>query len=181
MNDDQPYQESGYRKLIFSCLSRLLLIFIGLAMGLGLSELAIFAYYGLGLWLPLRQAPAYQVDDSSIRLAILGGSTSEGVPYNGATPDPPEEFHLLLPREEGREFNLLTITKYFLEQHFGYSNIKVDRYAHSGDSIKETMETYERSARYKPDILVLYSGHNEYHCYRNPGSVSYTHLRAHET
>ena len=171
MREDTSKQEPRRRKRKFSCLSRLLLIFIGLAVGLGLSELVIFAYYGLGLWLPLRQAPAYQVDDTSIRLAILGGSTSEGHPYNGAVPIPPhiKELNLIQPPEIGREFNLLTITKYFLEQHFGYSNIKVDRYARGGYSIKETMTKYWRSVTYKPDILVLYSGHNEYRRYHNQG------------
>ena len=140
---------------------KLLRLLFGLTFGLLLSELGIYVYFGHLVWLPLAAPPKYDTDQTSIRLAVLGGSTSKGVPYNGAL------------RSAGfdRDFTLLGTTQLLLELRYGYTNVETDMYAEGGWPIENAVKCYWETAEFRPDVMVLYSGHNELASYYSSNMV----------
>ena len=160
-DDDAATRESSTSIQPLSLRGKLLRLFFGLTLGLLLSELALYVYFGHLVWLPLATAPKYDIDQASIRLAVLGGSTSKGVPYNGAL------------RSAGfdRDFTLLGTTQLLLELRYGYSNIEVDMYAEGGWPIENAVKCYWETAEFRPDVMVLYSGHNELASYYSSNMV----------
>lgn len=143
-------------------LGRLLLVVMGLALGLLLSEIAIYVYVEWAIWSPYRRPPTYKVDEGGLRLAVLGGSTSNGGPYSDAQVVLRNRNSSAYPEDTGRNFNLLSITEYFLKSRFGYSDVEVDAYTYGGWPVEWAVKDYWQNAKYKPDIMVLYTGHNEW-------------------
>ena len=131
--------------------ARLVLIALGLGVGLGTSELGVYVYQEWSGWGRFDSPPPYRADADHIRLAVLGGSTSKGSPYNGA----------LRMTSFGRDFTLLSTTEFFLSRRYGYANVEVDLYANGGWTAYKALEYYWTTATYKPDAIVLYTGHNE--------------------
>ena len=164
-----PVQASADGGRPLSLRGKLLRIAFGLAVGLILSELGIHFYNEWWVWTPYDRPPEYQVDKAHIRFAVLGGSTSKGSPYNGEM------------RFAGFEhnFTLLSVTQLLLERRYGYTNIKVDLYASGGWPVENSVKFYWKMAEYKPDVLVLYTGHNEKTGYYSsnmtppPGALSF--------
>jgi len=158
---DGPTHESASRKRALSLRGKLLRLLFGLILGLLLSELVLYVYFGYLIWLPLAIPPKYDTDQTSIRLAVLGGSTSKGVPYNGAL------------RSAGfeRDFTLLGTTQLLLDLRFGYSNVEADLYAEGGWPLENAVKCYWETAEFRPDVMVLYSGHNELASYYSSNMV----------
>jgi hypothetical protein len=145
--------------------SRVLLALFGLAVGLGLAELGLHVHADRRLTAPFRTPPGYQHGPSRIRLAVLGGSTSLGMPYNEAR----QEVLKLEPLRAGPEaippFNLLSFTQLVLERTYGSSEVEATVLARGGWSLEWAMRCYWRYVKHKPDVLVLYTGQNEWVCY----------------
>jgi len=149
-----PTGQSHRRGRKLSLGGKLLRLLFGLVLGLLLSELLVYLYFEQLIWLPLATPPKYDLDRTAVRLAVLGGSTSKGIPYSGA-----------VPADFGRPFTLLSTTQLLLDRRFGYSNVEVDLYAEGGYPIENAVKCYWQTAEYKPDVMVLYSGHNEWGYY----------------
>ncbi|MDP6848879.1 MAG: hypothetical protein QGI24_08845, partial [Kiritimatiellia bacterium] len=145
--------------------SKLFLAMIGLCAGLAVCEISLCVYNRWLAWLPYGNPPPYQVGNSGIRLAVLGGSTSNGGPYSDAQTLLRNKFRRSLPEGVEGNFNLLTVTQYFLKNRYGYSKVEVDAYTYGGWPLEWTVKDYWQNAETKPDVLVLYTGQNEWASY----------------
>lgn len=134
---------------------RALLISLGLLVGLALCE-AWLALRDKGYLSSLcRRAPRYHEDPQHLRFALLGGSTARGEPYSAQA-----------------NFTLLTPVHFFLAERYGLTNVAVDVYAAGGFTATQTAGRYWKSAEFKPDVMVLYTGQNEFSCSYSPNMQS---------
>lgn len=130
---------------------KLLLVLFGLCLGLFLVEVVLRGFEaGEARHVPGKRYLDPPAGPTPIRLAVLGGSTSNGSPYSDVMDGKP-----------GSRFNLLTVTAFLLEQRYGCPAVEVDNYAGPNWSAETTVNHYFERPGYKPDILVLYSGQNE--------------------
>ena len=151
---------------------RLLLIVVGLCIGLGIMEVVLCVTADARLLAPFREPPAYRKDADGIHLAVLGGSTARGMPYCEA-----QEFvaHTDPSRAGPRgipPFNLLSFARVVVAQRHGLRRLPVPAFAAGGWSVEWAMRSYWENAQFKPDVLVLYAGHNEWTCYYKPTMVA---------
>lgn len=159
--------------------TRILLVLLGLFAGLVVCEVALYIYNARLVWLPYRTPPPYRTDNSRIRLAVLGGSTSNGGPYSDAQTLLRNRFGRRLPDGVEGNFNLLTVTQYLLKSRYGISNVDVDAYTYGGWPLEWAVKDYWQNAEAKPDVLVLYTGQNEWASYYScnmrppPGALSF--------
>ncbi|MBT3295350.1 MAG: tetratricopeptide repeat protein [Verrucomicrobia bacterium] len=154
---------------------KLLLAGFGLLLGLVLAEVALRVHTAA----EARRVPRKRYVDASastagipatagepsstageIRMAVLGGSTSNGSPYSNAMGGPP-----------GSGFNLLSVTRFLLEKRYGCPPVKIDNYAGPNWSAQTTIEHYCERPGPRPDVLVLYTGQNETTQYYSPNMV----------
>ncbi len=137
---------------------KLLLIGVGVLLGLLLAELALRVLEACAARrVPDKRYRETPVDTADIRLAVLGGSTSNGSPYSDVMGGKP-----------GSRFNLLSLTRFLLERHYGCRAAAVDNYAGPNWSAETTVNHYFERPGYKPDVLVLYTGQNETTRYYSP-------------
>jgi tetratricopeptide (TPR) repeat protein len=144
-------------------LGRLLLVLFGIGVALILVEGAVRFYYAQLRWSLPRTRPAFAARSSTeaadpLRLAVVGGSTSQGSPYAEA----------LRRAGSERTFNLLSITRHLLVTRYGYPAIEVDTYANGGWPAESAIDSYWENAVHRPDLLVLYTGQNEHWSYYRP-------------
>lgn len=149
---------------------RIVLVAAALVAGLVFAEVLAFTYEKYLIHVPHMFAPSYREDPEHIRLAVLGESTSDGWPYceNGIGREAMADFSIGCPREKSGDFNLLSFTQYFLEKGYGWHGIRVDNYSFGGWTAEQSIDFYWESATNRPDVMVLYSGHNETTCYYSP-------------
>jgi len=146
---------------------KLLLIGFGLLLGLVLAELAVRIHTAVDArHVPGKRyvdAPAAQGTPSTagtIRMAILGGSTSNGSPFSNAMDATP-----------GSGFNLLSMTRFLLENRHGAPAVEIDNYSGPNWSAETTIGHYFERPGPRPDVLVLYTGQNETTQYYSPNMV----------
>ncbi len=81
---------------------------------------------------------------NSFRIFVLGGSTAEGYPYPA-------------------QYSFTNIAGHLLQRAAKDKNIEVVNLGRSAMSSYYVRETAKRIWKYKPDLLVVYAGHNEYY------------------
>jgi len=86
-----------------------------------------------------------KTDANFFHIGILGGSTSAGWPYH-------------------QYVNIGSFVQAGLGEING-KKIQIDNYSQPGFPIEKTVKKYFSSVKYKPDLLVLYTGQNEYFAY----------------
>ncbi|MBT3295331.1 MAG: tetratricopeptide repeat protein [Verrucomicrobia bacterium] len=156
-----------------SITKKLLLTGVGLLLGVAVSEVALL----VGTTAEARRVPEKKYLDAfaepgtpatagkpsaagKIRMAVLGGSTSIGQPYSSSMVGPPES-----------RFNLLSATRFLLEQRLGCPGVEIDNYAGSGWSAETTVDHYFERPGPRPDVVVLYTGQNETTRYYSPNML----------
>lgn len=127
-------------------------------------EAAQHIYHSSSFFLPSGGPPSYLEKGNDFRLVVLGGSTSEGSPYRGAqknikTADPDFEV------PEHTLFNLLRLVHYWLMTRYGHTDVVATNVTHGGWAAEFAIDKYRETSQPKPDVIVLYSGHNEWQCY----------------
>jgi hypothetical protein len=134
-----------------SFVKKLVLLVLGLCFGLFLAEVAVrVRERGEARREPVKRYLPPPAGKAPLRLAVLGGSTSNGSPYSDVMGGAP-----------GRGFNLLSVTEFLLEQRYGCPAVEVDNYAGPNWSARTTVNHYFERPGHKPDVLVLYTGQNE--------------------
>jgi len=146
---------------------KLFLTAFGLLLGLVLAEVAARVHASAearrASQKPFIDAPSTAgkpVTAGKIRMAVLGGSTSNGSPYSNAMEVSPTT-----------GFNLLSVTRFLLEKRCSVPAVAIDSYAGPNWSAETTIGHYFERPGPKPDVLVLYTGQNETTQYYSPNMV----------
>lgn len=137
---------------------KILLIIFGVSLGLLVSEILARVYFYSLYEFGTNRNVKFQSEERAqgvYRVGILGGSTSNGFPY---------EIVGVKPKNEDK-FSLPSFTKIILEKYCNYKDIIIDRYCDDGWTIQKTVETYFKKVKYKPDLLIILSGFNEVPAY----------------
>lgn len=148
---------------------KILLILTSIVLGLFISEIIARSYFYFQNKVNLDWNIKYKFDDrdsSTFRIGILGGSTSNGYPYDLVG------VKLGFKPRRQEDFTLPSFTKIILENFYNYEDIIIDKYCDSGWTMQKTVESYFNKAMYKPDLLVILSGFNEITSYYSPNMKS---------
>lgn len=141
---------------------KLQLVGFGLLLGLLLAEAVLWVHAAVAAHhVPRKRYADGPAATGVIRMAVLGGSTSNGSPYSDAMGD----------GTPGSAFNLLSVTGYLLENRYGCAAVEIENYAGPNWSAETTIEHYVERPGPKPDVLVLYTGQNETTRYYSPNMV----------
>ncbi len=145
---------------------KLLLLAMGLLLGGALAEIGAYAYTHGWAWRTgtVRYAPEGD-PPGTIRLAVLGGSTSRGTPYHDV---------MEILGREGERFTLLSPVKTMLHRRLGVPEVAIDSYAGPNWSAEDTVKAYLNAppTRKRPDAVVIYSGQNEGTRYYSPNMTA---------
>lgn len=127
-------------------------------------EAGLTIYYANPSSLPSLKPPPYSENESEFHLVVLGASTSKGTPYSGAQANTMKSDPRFKVPDDG-SFNLLTPVQHWMKTWYKYSDVQVESVAEGGFSAEYAIGRYCETSRIKPDVIVLYSGHNEWQCY----------------
>ncbi len=140
---------------------KLSLVVLGLCLGVLLAEVAVrIVERGAARRVPSKRYLSSPAGGAPLRLAVLGGSTSNGSPYSDVMGGAP-----------GSAFNLLSVTEFLMEQRYGCPAVEVDNYAGPNWSAQTTVKHYFERPGHRPDVLVLYTGQNETTRHYSPNMV----------
>lgn len=142
-----------------------LLVIFGVVLGLLCSEILARFYFFYQYNLAIDKNVKFQIEDragGTYRIGVLGGSTSNGFPYDIVGVKPKKEDKFTLP----------SFSKIILENCYNYEDIVIDKFCDDGWTMQKTVETYFKTVKYKPDLLIILSGFNEIPSYYSPNMKS---------
>ncbi|MBT3297248.1 MAG: hypothetical protein HN383_18425 [Verrucomicrobia bacterium] len=130
--------------------ARAILVLCGLAVALALGEAGLACYDRYFRWAEFRRPIAYLPPpvESQVGVVVLGGSTAQGSPQAGLRMGMPLKG--LLYARCGVESRLQTC-------------------ATGGWALEDAMRFWWNDTRERPDVMILYSGHNQLFRYYPPG------------
>ena len=131
---------------------------------LALVEAGLYIYHASPISFPSLEPPSYLENDSEFHLVVLGASTAKGSPYSGAQENRIKSDPKFEVPDDGL-FNLLRPVQHWMKTWYKYSDVQVETVAVGGYSAEYAVRKYCKTSRIKPDVIVLYSGHNEWQCY----------------
>ncbi|MBP7653352.1 hypothetical protein KA977_08010, partial [Candidatus Dependentiae bacterium] len=127
---------------------RKLKILFGIIAGFIIAEIISYNYINYNfLKYAVKPANKILIDTNNYRIAVLGESTAIGWPYH-------------------KKLQLSNIIQYEFNKTKHYQkNIIADNYAQGAFSIEKAVQKYFSEVKYKPDLMIIYSGHNEFSNY----------------
>ncbi|MBT3295322.1 MAG: hypothetical protein HN919_22170 [Verrucomicrobia bacterium] len=131
-------------------LRRATLLLFGLVVALALGEAGLALYNRHFRWAEFRKPIAYTEDGDRNRIgvAVLGGSTAQGSPTAG--------------------FSMGVSLQGLLYSRCGMGT-RLQSCALGGWALEDAMRAWWNSAETRPDVMILYSGHNQLFRYYPPG------------